>query len=73
MYAYSKKYHTSDIWLLYPMNEEVTELEDINFVAEYGEDKKVNVRIFFVDFSNYKASLMTLYDAVEETIAQREL
>ena len=71
MYAYSKKYHTSDIWLLYPMNEDVTDLNDISFVAENGEDKKVNVRIFFIDLSDYKNSIMELYDSVEAAMAER--
>ena len=72
MYAYSKKYHTSDIWLLYPLNEEVTGLSDISFVAEQEEDKKVNVRVFFIDLADYKTSITELYNVVTETISQRE-
>ncbi|WP_026527815.1 McrC family protein [Butyrivibrio sp. VCD2006] len=70
MYAYSKKYHTSDIWLLYPLNEDVKELGDISFVAEQDEDIKVNVRIFFIDLSDYKNSITELYDAMEETVME---
>lgn len=29
MYAYSKKYETSEIWLLYPVNDEMKNHEDI--------------------------------------------
>ena len=71
MYAYSKKYHTSDIWLLYPLNEEVIDLHEISFVAEKDEDIKVNVRIFFIDLADYKNSIYELYTEMEESIKQR--
>jgi 5-methylcytosine-specific restriction enzyme subunit McrC len=71
MYAYSKKYHTSDIWLLYPLNEDVTNLNEISFVAEYGEDIRVNVRIFFINLADYKSSISELYKAVDEAVALR--
>ncbi len=72
MYAYSKKYHTSDIWLLYPLNEDVKGVEDISFVAEREEDKKVNVRIFFIDLADYKNSITRLYDAMDAVVVQRD-
>ncbi len=72
MYAYAKKYHTSDIWLLYPLNEDVVDLPDISFVAEHDEDKKVNVRVFFIDLSKHDKSIMKLYEAVEECVAERQ-
>lgn len=71
MYAYSKKYHTSDIWLLYPLNENVADLEDISFVAERHEDIKVNVSVFFIDLADYKKSILKLYKKMEESIMQR--
>lgn len=74
MYAYSKKYHTSDIWLLYPSNEDVADLgENISFVAEQEEDKKVNVRIFFIDLADYKSSIAELYKKMEECIFKRSI
>ena len=54
------------------MNEEVTGLSDIRFVAEQEEDKKVNVRVFFIDLADYKSSITELYNVVTETISQRE-
>lgn len=73
MYAYSKKYHTSDIWLLYPLNEDVAELEDVSFVAEQDEEKVVNVRIFFIDLADYKNSITELYKKMEESILLRTM
>ena len=60
VYAYSKKYNTSSIWLIYPINEEVCDMEPLSFEAINGEAKKVSVRVFFVDLSNYRESLKRL-------------
>ena len=65
MYAYSKKYHASDIWLLYPLNEGVRELRDLSFIAENEEDQIVNVRIFFINLADSKNSITELYNQVE--------
>lgn len=56
MYVYSKKYETSEIWLLYPVNEEMRHHQDISFESDDG----VNVKIFFVDIANIEESLLTL-------------
>ncbi len=53
MYAYSKKYGTSEIWLLYPINQEMRGHEDISFKSNDG----VNVRVFFVDVAHIEDSL----------------
>lgn len=68
MYAYSKKYHTSDIWLLYPLDDTLSELGEIRFIAEREEDKKVNVRIFFIDLADYRNSIAEIFRNVEEGI-----
>ncbi|OON87445.1 restriction endonuclease [Oribacterium sp. C9] len=47
MYAYSKKYETPEICLLYPMNEAMKNHLDITFESDDG----VNVKIYFVDIS----------------------
>ena len=54
MYAYSKKYETSEIWLLYPVNSEMRGHSDISFDSNDG----VNVRLFFVDVANIEKSLL---------------
>jgi len=56
MYAYAKKYRTSEIWLLYPVNPEMRDHTDIAFRSDDG----VDVRIFFVDVANIEDSLRDL-------------
>ena len=56
MYAYSKKYDTPEIWLLYPVNPEMRDHQDISFDSDDG----VNVRLFFVDVANIETSLCDL-------------
>ena len=56
MYAYSKKYETPEIWLLYPINEEMRGHSEISFDSDDG----VNVRLFFVDIANIETSLNDL-------------
>ncbi|MBE5919939.1 MAG: restriction endonuclease [Pseudobutyrivibrio ruminis] len=69
MYAYSKKYHTSEIWLLYPFHEEVRGLDNISFIAERGEELKVNVHVNFIDLNNYKNCIYQLYSNIYENKA----
>lgn len=64
MYAYSKKYKTPDIWLIYPMNDEVRELDSLSFEAVKDEQTKVSVKVFFVDLADYENSLNQLYQRV---------
>ena len=56
MYAYAKKYRTSEIWLLYPVNPEMRDHTDIAFRSDDG----VDVRLFFVDVANIEDSLRDL-------------
>ena len=56
MYAYSKKYGTSEIWLLYPLNDEMKGKDNISF--DSGDGTTVNV--FFVDVANIEESLEEL-------------
>ena len=62
MYAYYKKYHTSEIWLLYPFYSDVAELKDLTFKAIQDEDQVVNVSIMFVDLEHYQESVSELFD-----------
>ncbi|MDO4977511.1 MAG: McrC family protein [Eubacteriales bacterium] len=61
MYAYAKKYHTPDIWLLYPKNSDMKDMGDITFQAIQGEDQEVRVNVFFVDLEKYHESINELY------------
>ena len=63
MYAYSKKYETSEIWLLYPLNDEMRGHPDISFDSGDG----TTVHVFFVDVANIEDSLIELKQKLEET------
>lgn len=53
MYAYAKKYNTSEVWLLYPKTSEMTNEEEISFAS----DDDVKAKMFFVDVANIEKSL----------------
>lgn len=58
MYAYSKKYKTSEIWLLYPVNKEMRNHAQIQFESGDG----TTVRVHFVDVADIEKSLEALRD-----------
>lgn len=53
MYAYAKKYGTSEIWLLYPLNDEMRGHSQISFDSGDG----VTVNLHFVDVEHIEESL----------------
>lgn len=53
MYVYSKKYQTSETWLLYPVNDEMRDHGEIRFAS--GEDTVVSIH--FVDLANIEDNL----------------
>ena len=57
MYAYAKKYQASEVWLLYPMNEEMKNTEPILFDSGDG----VRVSVFLVDVAQIEESLEKLF------------
>ena len=61
MYAYSKKYGASDIWLLYPVNDEMRNHKPIQF--ESGDGTTVN--LYFIDVDKIEDSLRELRDTLE--------
>ena len=57
MYAYSKKYNTPDVWLLYPMNEKMHEYSDKKIYEDkeqivFRSNDGVIVRVFFINLAN---------------------
>ncbi len=56
MYVYSKKYQASEIWLLYPENEEMKEEMDISYKSE----DDVIVRLFFINIGQIEDSMVKL-------------
>ena len=61
MYAYSKKYETSEIWLLYPVNVAMRGHAPIQFDSGDG----TVVRIHFVDVADIENSLSNLKNEIE--------
>ena len=61
MYAYSKKYNTSEIWLLYPVNDEMRNHSPIKFKS--GNETTVNLH--FVDVDKIEESLQELRSKLE--------
>lgn len=60
MYAYSKKYNTPDIWLLYPVNDEMRDHDPIRFDSGDG----TNVNVFFIDIAKIEDSLIGLKESI---------
>ena len=56
MYAYSKKYGTPEIWLLYPINKAMQDCGRITFDSGDG----ATVSLFFVDVANIEKSMEEL-------------
>ena len=56
MYAYSKKYKTSEVWLLYPLNDEMRNHPDIEFDSGDG----TLVRLHFVDLTRMNETMEEL-------------
>lgn len=61
MYAYSKKYGASEIWLLYPLNDEMRGHGEIKFESGDG----TTVRLHFVDVAHIEDSLNELKAKIE--------
>ena len=64
MYAYSKKYNTDHIILLYPTTAEMESHEDITFTSDDG----VTVKVFFVDLRDMDKSMSALKESIEGTL-----
>lgn len=61
MYAYSKKYGTPEIWLLYPDNRDMQGRTDIVFDSGDG----TTVRVWFVDLKEIQADITRIEDMLE--------
>ncbi|MEE0958379.1 MAG: McrC family protein [Ruminococcus sp.] len=62
MYAYSKKYQTSEIWLIYPVNQEMRNHRPIQF--DSGDGTIVNVLL--VDVAEIETDLVKLKEELSE-------
>lgn len=64
MYAYAKKYSVNDVFMLYPLNNNLTNKKVINF----SNDENITIHIFLIDVLNIKESLKNLKDIVLKLI-----
>ena len=71
MFAYSQKYQTSKIWLLYPLNNEMRNCGPFKFEST-GSDGRINctVSVFFVDLAEIESSIQELIELIEKTERQ---
>ena len=60
MFAYAKRYETTDIWLLYPLTEEVKAMKKDIVFRGCGPDGELTVSVFFVDVAEIEKSLEEL-------------
>ena len=68
MYAYSKKYNTSEIWLLYPLNNEMRNHAPILFDSKDG----TVVNVFFIDLEDMDKSMDDLKNGIEKYYVSQE-
>ena len=61
MYTYSKKYGTSEIWLLYPVNTDMINQDTIIFDSGDG----VIVSLYFVDVTHIEESMENFYQKLQ--------
>ncbi len=62
MYAYSKKYNTAEIWLLYPINSEMQNHTPIKYCSK----DQTTVNIHFIDLLNIEENLIQLRNKIEK-------
>lgn len=60
MYVYAKKYQTKDVWLLYPLREELTNGDIKNFVS----NDEITVHIYFIDLADTEGSINRLLQEI---------
>lgn len=64
MYAYSKKYKASDIWVLYPENNDMHNSENYSFMSSIPEGENTTIHLFFVNMGEDKIqdSMIELFE-----------
>lgn len=66
MYAYSKKYNSNKIILIYPYNDEskkILEFDDYSSLT-FKSDDGVNIQVYFFDIENTEKSLYELHEII---------
>lgn len=64
MYAYSKKYKASDIWVLYPENKDMNNSGNYSFKSSIPEGENTTIHLFFVNMGENKIqdSMIELFE-----------
>ena len=68
MYAYSKKYEATDIWVLYPENKDMNNSKEIRFISNLPDGENTTIHLFFVNLGVEKMenSMKELYEKVKD-------
>ena len=65
MYVYAKKYKSSNIYLLYPLYDDITDLKNsLKYRSFKSEDNEVNVHIYFINLEDINNSIKELLDSI---------
>jgi 5-methylcytosine-specific restriction enzyme subunit McrC len=72
MYAYSKYYNSPEIWLLYPMTNDMREHEEITYSTKDRTGISTRVNVFFIDLSveNIEDEIRRLHKEVAKKAAE---
>ena len=68
MYAYSKKYRSSDIWVLYPETMDMNNSKEIKFTSNLPDGENTTIHLFFVNmgFNKMEESMNELFGKVKD-------
>lgn len=58
MYAYAKKYKASDVWLIYPKNNQLKNQKTLYFTS--FDEPNITINVFFADLENIESSMAEL-------------
>ena len=67
MYAYSKKYKASDIWVIYPENKDMNNTKELFFTSNIPDGENTTIHLFFVNMGENKIqdSMRELFEKVK--------
>ena len=64
MYAYATKYDAKDIFLLYPVTDEMRGRDDVSFQSYKEGTLIANIRVFFIDVVDIENNLDKLVNEI---------
>ena len=69
MYAYAKKYGTSEIWLLYPVTDQI----DADRILRFSSEDQVSVSVAFIDLARIEESVEKLMARISQHTSSNTL